>query len=255
MNEPSISFPLRLNRYLALKGYATRRAADDLIRAGKVLVNGLPGVIGQKLSAQDHVEIRSRDVASDRNDYRYALCYKPRGVVTHSPRPGEQGAARSVGRPDLFPVGRLDKESEGLLVLTDDGRITERLLHPRYQHEKEYDVTVREAVGPEVPGALLAGVRDGGEFLQAKEASRTGRHTLAITLTEGKKHQIRRMLATLNLTVERLVRVRIMDFRLGELRPGESRLLRAKEREQLLRDLGLPIPSGKRKPPVPAVEA
>lgn len=127
-------FPMGLNRYLALKGYATRRAADDLIREGSVMVNGKVAVIAQKVHEGDIVEVKRRGPAPK---YSYFAYHKPLGVVTHSPQEGEQGIREATAKSDLpkgvFPVGRLDKNSHGLIILTDDGRVTDRLLNPEYE--------------------------------------------------------------------------------------------------------------------------
>lgn len=232
-----ILFPIRINRYLALKGITTRRGADELIRSGSVRLNGRPAYLGDRvMSEADQIEIFAD---GNEKDFIYVAYYKPRGIITHSPQGSERSIAEVAGFPGLFPVGRLDKDSEGLILLTDDGRVTERLLHPRFAHEKEYVVTVREKIASTAPGILKAGVRSDGERLNAKAVTLSGARTLSIVLTEGKKHQIRRMLAAVNLTVEELVRVRIMDIRLGALKPGKGRKLTGKAREAFLKSLGL----------------
>lgn len=236
MNEPT-GFPMRLNRYLALKQVATRRAADDLIRAGAVFVNGAKAVLGQKVSSDDNVEVRRR--GGKTKSYRYVIFHKPLGVVTHSPQYGEKTIADISGFPDLFPVGRLDKDSTGLIILTDDGRITDRLLNPRYDHEKEYRVSVREPVGPHIEAALCTGVEEGGERLTARSAQRIGRHVIDIVLTEGKRHHIRRMLSALHLTVTSLERVRIMNIRLTKEKPGQARMLSGRELALFLESIGI----------------
>jgi pseudouridine synthase len=228
-------YPMRLNRWLALRGIATRRAADELIVAGKVRVNGQIAVVGQKVSAEDTVEVSSR---SSRRS-RYFAYYKPRGIITHSPQRGERSISDILSLPKVFPVGRLDKESEGLIMLTDDGRVTERLLHPRFVHEKEYVVDVRERLPANIGRLLERGIESEGEWLAAKRAIPNSPRRVTVVLTEGKKHQIRRMLGTLHLTVERLCRVRIMGVRIGTLRPGEYRELVGVEREHFLRALEL----------------
>ncbi len=239
MTKDEISFPIRINRYLALKGLCTRRGADELLRAGLVRLNGKPAHIGDRVTdVTDKVEVLE---SGRKRDFEYIAYYKPRGVITHSPQRqrGEVSIGEVSGFPGMFPVGRLDKESEGLILLTDDGRVTERLLHPRFAHEKEYEVTVRERIEATVPKLLKAGIRSEGERLTAKEVTITGSRTLSIVLTEGKKHQIRRMLDSAHLTVERLVRVRIMGIRLGALKPGKGRKLTGTARQAFLKGLGL----------------
>ena len=238
MTETPLTFPIRINRYLALKGFSTRGGGDELIAAGRVLINGAQARIGQKVSADDTVTVVPAKGAPARA-FRYIAYHKPAGIVTHSPKPGERGIADVAHFPDVFPVGRLDKATRGLIILTDDGRVTERLLHPRFVHEKEYEVTVRERAPHVVAGKLERGVVVRGEKLIAARVRVTGRHTLTIVLTEGKKHQVRRMLAKVDLTVTDLVRTRIMGIRLGSLRAGAGRILTGAERADFLANLGL----------------
>ncbi|TXH08050.1 MAG: rRNA pseudouridine synthase [Candidatus Moraniibacteriota bacterium] len=236
MLEEPIPFPLRINRYLALRGIATRKAADALIVSGKVHINGRPAELGAKVAAEDIVEVRHGGRA---RSYRYFAYYKPRGIISHSPVRGERAITDIFSEKGVFPVGRLDKASEGLIIVTDDGRITERLLHPRFVHEKEYEVRVQEEVPASITDRLIAGVESEGDLLRAKKAKKTGRFELDIILTEGKKHQIRRMLGALHLTVKELRRVRIMNILLNDLGPGEARRIAGSELEVFLKKLGL----------------
>lgn len=239
MNEEPIAYPIRLNRYLALRGVATRRGADELIASGKVTIDGRVAKLGEKVEGPSQKVEVSRSARRSTDHFTYLAYYKPRGIITHSPQGAEQEIADISGHPGTFPVGRLDKGSEGLILLTDDGRVTERLLHPRFEHEKEYRATVREAVRSQAVRILESGVESDGELLTAKRVTVRDPHTLEIVLTEGKKHQIRRMLDKAHLTVERLVRVRIMGISLGSLTPGQSRPITGRAREMFLRDLGL----------------
>lgn len=236
--EEQIPFPVRINRYLALRGLTTRKAADGLIVSGRVLVNGEPAKLGMKVNADDKVEIKG-EVRS--KPYRYFLYYKPRGIITHSPqrKDKEKSIADIFPEKGVFPIGRLDKASEGLIILTDDGRVTERLLHPRFVHEKEYEVIVREDIPNNAEARLLAGVVSDGEKLAAKKVVKIGRNSLTIILVEGKKHHIRRMLDALHLTVKELKRVRIMDLRIGTLTAGEGKMLGRQEEAAFLKSLGL----------------
>lgn len=234
-----IPYPLRINRYLALKGLVTRRDADKLIAAGSVRLNGEKAKLGDRVEESDTVEIVRGGRAT--KECSYIAYYKPRGIITHSPQGEERSIGDISGFAGTFPVGRLDKSSEGLIILTDDGRVTERLLHPRFAHEKEYVVTVREKIRSDVPKILEAGVVNEGERLTAKKVDISGTHTLKIILTEGKKHQIRRMLDVVHLTVERLVRTRIMGIHLGALRPGAGRPLRGAAKSSFLKSIGLEV--------------
>src|SRR3989339_742909 len=126
-------FPMRLNRFLALRGFATRRGADKLIENRRVFVNGKPAILGQKVAETDRIEIKDHDTSG----YRYLLYYKPRGIITHSPEGDEIDIVTQIKKDHsivgLFPIGRLDKDSEGLMILTNDGRITERILNPEME--------------------------------------------------------------------------------------------------------------------------
>lgn len=238
MNE-EITFPVRINRYLALRGITTRRGADELIAAGRVLIDGKRAKLGDRIADADADVAIVKDKKRAKKEHSYVAYYKPRGVVTHSPQEGEPSIEDVSGFPGLFPLGRLDKSSEGLILLTDDGRVTERLLHPRFAHEKEYVVTVREKIHSQAKSILETGVESERERLTAKQAEALGPHTLKIILTEGKKHQIRRMLDVLHLTVEKLVRVRIMGVHLGALKSGQARALKGSARASFLKSIGL----------------
>lgn len=228
--------PMRLNRYLALHGVATRREADTLIAEGRISVNGKKAVLGMKVTENDDVSVER----ANRRNRVYIAYYKPRGIITHSPQGTKERSINDIVKmPGVFPIGRLDKASEGLILLTNDGRVTERLLHPRFEHEKEYEVTLQEEAHQKTLEALEQGVPDQGDILTAKKVRVTGKRTLSIILTEGKKHQIRRMLSSLRLTVSSLKRIRIMQIHLGSLKPGQSRTLTGAAREAFLRDLGL----------------
>ena len=233
-----IEYPIRINRYLALQGLATRRGADELVMSGLVLLNGEKAKLGDQVQSGDHVDI-VRDKKNTAKAYTYVAYYKPRGIITHSPKVDEQSIGDIAPFPGLFPLGRLDKASEGLIILTDDGRVTDRLLHPRFAHEKEYIATVREKVIPQVRMTLEAGIESEGQFLSAKKIQILGPHTLTLILTEGKKHQIRRMLDAVHLTVEKLVRTRIMGVHLGALKAGQSRVLKGSARASFLKSIDL----------------
>src|ERR1700690_3075309 len=130
-------YPMRINKYLAMKKYCTRREADEVIKKGKVFINGKLAVLGDKVSQKDVVDVKWRA-----KNHRYFAFNKPRGVLTHSPQGDEEeDISMLIPLKGVFPVGRLDKDSYGLIVLTDDGRITDALLNPDYAHEKEYEVT------------------------------------------------------------------------------------------------------------------
>lgn len=236
-----MEFPIRINKFLAERGFATRRGADTLIEAGKVTVNGKPAVVGMLVNANDKVVVAE----NAKRTYRYMLYYKPRGVITHSPSESETDIRMQIehdhGLTGLFPVGRLDKDSEGLILLTDDGRVTKRLLEPQFDHEKEYHVTLDKQVTESFLRRLERGVNIEGYMTKPAEAvaDRLNQYACSITLTEGKKHQIRRMCAALGYQVVNLKRVRILSFSLRPLKMGAIRELNQKERKVLLSTLKL----------------
>lgn len=230
---------MRLNRYLALKGIATRRKADELIEAGLVMIDGRVAEVGEKLQHGQEVVTLEKGVKKTTENLVYFAYYKPRGIITHSPQGQERAIGDVISMKGIFPVGRLDKESEGLIILTNDGRITERLLHPRFAHEKEYIVTIQETWPRDIQTVLENGVQENGELLKAKKVTLLSKHQAEIILTEGKKHQIRRMLGASNLSVTELKRLRIMGVHLGSLQPGAKRAIAGKAKDSFLSDLGL----------------
>ncbi len=221
--------PLRINKYLRDKGLCSRREADDLIEKGKVFVNGKKALPGMLISDKDTVELKE----GWQKKHTYLAYYKPAGLPTQGER-GEESVVSLISGGGLYPVGRLDKESEGLLILTNDGRIVKNVLGGESKLEKEYIVEVKEKLREGIPAILEKGMKTEslGVLLPAK-AKITGERTLRVILTEGKRHQIRVMLAELRLTVKDLKRVRIGEIRLGRLRSGQSRELDPHERSSL----------------------
>ena len=229
---------LRINKYIADRGWASRREADSLIEAGKILVNGKPAVIGQKVSSQDTVEL-----AGETKDKTYLAYYKGRGIITHSPAPGETDIAMRLKKDyqleDIHPVGRLDKDSEGLIILSNDGRITGPLLSPEAKHEKVYEVVVDKKITNFFLKDMEKGVDiESYKTKPAKTAKKTD-VTFLLTITEGKKHQIRRMCAALGYQVQSLKRVRIMNIELGKLKPNQFRNIKGDELVEFLTALNV----------------
>ncbi len=225
--DDSSMYPMRINRYLALRGQATRRAADKLIAAGKVSINGRIAKLGDKVNAKDKVEIAERPAIK----YTYLTYHKPAGEPTME---------RYLGK--LFPLGRLDKESRGLMILTDDGRLTDRLLNPDYDHEKEYLVSVDKPLKEGVLNRFARGMLIEGETDKTRPAiiDQEDQYTFRITLTEGKKHQIRRMCAAWGYTVTDLLRVRIANVELESLGQGKTRPIGGRVLNEFLASLQLP---------------
>jgi 23S rRNA pseudouridine2605 synthase len=234
----------RLQRALARGGFGSRRTSEQLIADGRVTVNGTLATLGDKVDAAlDVVEVDGVRVNLDPN-VRYLALHKPAGVVTTMRDPQRRPTVEGLlppGGPRVFPVGRLDRDSEGLLLLTNDGDLAEALTHPRYGTEKEYLVEVTGTPGTKQVAALRRGVELDDGPARAKGArivdAHGGRAQLSLVLTEGRNREVRRMLAAVGLPVTRLLRVRIGPVRLGGLAPGESRALTAEELLSLSRTI------------------
>ncbi len=231
-----IPYPVRINRYLALTGISTRRAAEELILSRKVTINNRVAVLTDRVLQGDEVVVKGFKPKS----YRYIAHNKKRGILTHSEKGHDAKAiADVITTPGIYPVGRLDKESEGLIILTDDGRITERLLSPRFDHQKEYLVTVQERLRNDMIEALERGIIIEDGPTKPCTIVKKGPNVISMTITEGRKHQIRRMLTAVGGTVIALKRVRIMNITLGTLAPGASRNISGQEKTEFLSSLGL----------------
>ncbi len=213
-----MEYPIRINKYLRDKGYASRREADELVERGLVLVNGDVAKSGCMIEEKDIVEVKEI-----KKDYQYLAYYKPRGLPTQD-LPGKESVVTIWKEKGLYPVGRLDKESEGLLILTNDGRFARKVLLRKGEYDKEYIVTVREKINPSVVSIVQKGMETNtfGKLLPVK-AEIIGGHTIKMILSEGKRHQIRVMLNDLSYTVTSLKRVRIGNIYLEDLVPGEVR--------------------------------
>lgn len=235
----------RLQKTLARAGFGSRRACEELIAAGRVEVTGRAATLGDRVEpAVDEVRVDGRRVSADPG-LRYVALHKPRGVTTTMRDPhAERDLARFLPKgPRVFPVGRLDRETEGLLLLTNDGDLAHRLAHPRHGVEKEYLAEVDGVPTQRHLARLRRGVRleDGpARAADARTAGRSGgRGAVRIVMTEGRKREVRRMLEAIGLPVRRLVRTRVGPIRLGYLRAGESRDLTPEEVRSLYRVAGL----------------
>lgn len=236
-DDTPTSGPVRVQKILATAGFASRRGAEELIRDGRVTVNGKRIEIGA--SADPAVDVVAFDGERIRMEKpSYWILHKPAGVVTTLVDPHGRRTVRDLIPPTagrLHPVGRLDRDSSGLLLLTNDGALTQRLLHPTHESEKEYRVTVRGEIEPKVFDKLRKGVHleDGPSAPTRVEKVRyekdQGNTTFHLVLTEGRKRQIRRMMLMLGHPVRKLMRVRVGPIVLGRLMPGAARPLRADE--------------------------
>jgi 23S rRNA pseudouridine2605 synthase len=222
----------RLQRLLARAGYGSRRACEQLIVEGRVTLNGTVATLGDRGDpVEDEVRVDGLEVNLDPNVKYYAL-HKPPGIVTTMHDPQGRPDIRAYLPPDgprVFPVGRLDRESEGLLLLMNDGDLANGLTHPRFGVEKEYLAEVEGVPTQKHIGRLRRGVEldDGpARATDARVAGRSGdRGAVRLVMTEGRKREVRRLLAAVGLPVARLVRVRIGPVQLGSLGPGERREL------------------------------
>ena len=230
---------MRLNAYLARAGIASRRAADELIKAGRVSVNGELGELNTFVGSGDVVEVDGRPVGKQR--LAHLLLNKPAGVVTTARDPeGRPTVVALVPRePRVVPVGRLDADTTGALLLTNDGQLAHRLAHPRYEVDKAYEVDVEGDPSPDTLLRLEQGVDlDDGETAPAR-ARRLGRGRVELAIHEGRKHQVKRMLEAVGHPVTHLHRSRYAGLDLGGLAPGESRELTREEVAALRRLVGL----------------
>lgn len=235
-----MNFPVRINKYLADQGLVSRREADTLITAGQVLINGVKAKIGAQVHASDTVTLTTPPKKK-----QYFAYYKGRGIIAHSPSENEVDIAtrlkKDFGLTNVTPIGRLDKDSEGLLLLSDDGRITGRILNPEQKLEKEYLVTVDKKITTFFTKAMTTGVTIEGYRTKPAQVHTTPDqpYQFNLILTEGKKHQIRRMCAALGYQVQSLKRVRIGPISLGKLKPNQYRQLTEVERKKLFATIGL----------------
>ncbi len=232
--------PERLQKLLAQAGYGSRRACEEFITAGRVRVNGEVAVLGQKADlAVDKVTLDGKPLAAAEK-LTYIALYKPRNIISSVDDEVGRKTVRDlipeVGH--LYPVGRLDWDSEGLTLMTNDGDLTNKLTHPRYGHRKEYKVLVARRPDPEQIQTWRRGVvlEDGYKTAPADvyvEAGAGKGAWLRVTMGEGRKHQIREIGSSLGLPIVRIVRIRIGTLSLGNLKPGEWRHLTANEIDEL----------------------
>jgi 23S rRNA pseudouridine2604 synthase len=225
---------MRLNKFLAETGACSRRQADQWIEAGRVTVNGAPAVLGTQVEHGDDVRLDGQPLRA-RPKRVYLALNKPVGIECTTDREVAGNIVDFVAYPErIFPIGRLDKDSEGLILLTNDGDIVNTVLRAEHEHEKEYLVSVDRPLTPAFLAGMAAGVPILGTVTNPCRLTQVGRNTFRIVLTQGLNRQIRRMCEHFGYTVRRLQRVRIMHVHLGTLPVGRWRELDAAELRGLL---------------------
>lgn len=223
----------RLNKYISDTGFCSRREADKLIENNRVLVNGKAPELGTKIADGDTVQVDGKiiqSVAEDKSDRVYLAYNKPVGITCTTERKVKGNIVDAIGyHQRIFPIGRLDKPSEGLILLTNDGDIVNKILRAENVHEKQYRVNVNKALTPAFIEKMQAGVPILDTVTLPCRLKQAGKTSFDIVLTQGLNRQIRRMCEYLGYEVTRLTRRRIMHIRLDGLKPGEYRTLKDKE--------------------------
>ncbi|WP_078410100.1 23S rRNA pseudouridine(2604) synthase RluF [Priestia abyssalis] len=228
---------MRINKYISEAGKASRRGADKLITDGRVTINGKRATIGSQVEPGDDVRVDGNQIGIARNNVYIAL-NKPVGITSTTEKGVKGNIIDLVNHPlKIFNIGRLDKDSEGLILLTNDGDIVNEILRAENKHEKEYIVSVDKPITPEFLKKMSEGVKILGTKTLPCKVDQLSKFDFQIILTQGLNRQIRRMCAELGYEVYRLQRTRIMNIHLGSLPPGQWRDLSKKERTQLFREL------------------
>ncbi len=228
---------MRLNKYLSESGACSRREADEFITEGRVTINGVPAGLGTQVNDGDEVKLDGDIVGAARKKTKpvYIALNKPVGITCTTERNVPGNIVDFVDHPErVFPIGRLDKDSEGLILLTNDGDIVNEVLRAEHNHEKEYIVAVDRGITPEFLDGMANGVRLSDATTKKCKVAKVGAKVFSIILTQGLNRQIRRMCEAFGYTVEALQRVRIMHVRLGQLPVGRWRNLTAQEIAPLL---------------------
>lgn len=225
----------RINKYLADTGYCSRREADRLITEGLVTIDDAVALVGSRVSPGQTVRVKGEPVLPD-DDLVYLALYKPIGITTTTDLRRGDNIIDFLGYPKrVFPIGRLDRDSEGLIFLTNDGTIVNKILRAGNRHEKEYRVKVDHPITDDFVRSMMAGVPILDTVTLPCQVIPESNRTFRIVLTQGLNRQIRRMCETLGYDVVRLTRIRIMHVTLGNLKPGQWRYLTPKEVSELKR--------------------
>ncbi|MGZ4032022.1 MAG: 23S rRNA pseudouridine(2604) synthase RluF [Tumebacillaceae bacterium] len=229
---------MRINKYISETGYCSRREVDDLIKTRKVTINGKVAELGSIVEEDDEVRINGRPIGEKKPKPVYIALYKPAGITSTTDRRDPTNIVDYVNHPErIFPIGRLDKDSEGLILLTNDGDIVNKILRAEGRHEKEYVVTVDKSITSSFIRGMANGVRILGTVTRKCKVERMSEYQFRIFLTEGMNRQIRRMCEVFGYDVKRLKRVRIMNITLEGLKPGQYHDLTKEELAELFDQL------------------
>lgn len=230
---------MRLNKFISDSGRASRRGADKLIEEGRVRINGRKAKVGDQVERGDKVLVDGAPIqAASAQSYVYIALNKPVGITSTTEKAVKGNIVDFMRYPTrIFHVGRLDKDSEGLILMTDDGDIVNEILRSENKHEKEYIVTVDRPITDEFVEKMSAGVNILGTTTLPCKVRQLSSHQFNIILMQGLNRQIRRMAETLGYTVTELKRLRIMNIELGRMPVGEWRYLTKKEKDKLFEDL------------------
>ena len=224
---------IRLNKYLSEAGFCSRRKADSLIEQGRVTINGVVPEMGTKVAPGDKVEVNGEEILPSRKDNIYLAFNKPVGIVCTTNKADKDNIIDFINYPTrIFPIGRLDKPSEGLILLTDDGDIVNKILRARNNHEKEYLVTVDRIINPDFIERMSNGIPILDTVTKKCEVEKINNHVFRIVLTQGLNRQIRRMCEYLGYEVVKLKRIRIMNVEL-DMPLGKYRHLTPEELKTL----------------------
>ena len=220
---------VRLNKYISESGFCSRREADKLIESGVVTIDGIKATMGTKVSKGQIVKVNGKLISKE-EDLVYIVLNKPVGITCTTEHKVKGNIVDSVNhKKRIFPIGRLDKDSQGLILMTNDGDIVNKILRAGNNHEKEYIVTVNKPINEEFVRRMSNGIKILGQVTKKCYVKKEGNNTFRIILTQGLNRQIRRMCEALGYEVVKLKRIRIMNINLGELRMGEWRDLTYKE--------------------------
>lgn len=229
---------MRINKYISDTGFCSRREADKLVQSGKVTINGKIAVLGDVALEDDKVLIDGNPL-KEKSKRVYIALNKPVGITCTTELHIKGNIVDFIGHKErIFPIGRLDKDSEGLILLTDDGDIVNKLLRSENNHDKEYIVTVNKPLTEDFIRKMSNGVKIEGKLTKKCKVERISEYVFRIILTEGRNRQIRKMTAHFGYSVKKLKRIRIMNIKLSDLPLGKWRDLTSEEKDKLFKDIG-----------------